>query len=77
MGGNVAEWCQDWYQPDYYAASSSRNPRGPSTGETKVYRGGSWADEATYAQTTLRRKANLDLPANNIGFRIVWDEDSD
>lgn len=73
MGGNVAEWCQDWYQPDYYAASSSQNPRGPSTGEKRVYRGGSWSDGATYAQTTLRRMAAPNVPADDIGFRIVWE----
>jgi sulfatase modifying factor 1 len=73
IGGNVSEWCRDWYQRDYYATSSSQNPMGPSRGDEKVYRGGSWADNSTYAQTTIRRKADPNLPADNVGFRIVWE----
>jgi formylglycine-generating enzyme required for sulfatase activity len=42
MSGNVWEWVSDWYDQDYYKNSPSKNPTGPSTGEAKVIRGGSW-----------------------------------
>ena len=29
IGDNVHEWCSDWYDPNYYAISPDRNPRGP------------------------------------------------
>jgi sulfatase modifying factor 1 len=41
MLGNVAEFCSDYYSPDYYKNDSTRiNPPGPSTGQEKVIRGG-------------------------------------
>ena len=44
MIGNVSEWCQDWYDRDYYQNGSGTNPRGPASGSRRVVRGGSFAD---------------------------------
>ena len=44
ISGNVAEWCQDWY--DYYNCNSQFDPGGPEWGVFKVARGGSWAGTA-------------------------------
>ena len=42
LTASVWQWCSDWYEPDYYSRSLSRNPKGPDNGTQKVLRGGSW-----------------------------------
>lgn len=71
MLGNVSEWVQDWYAPDYYAQSPVTNPTGPDSGSYRVYRGGCWFDEEKYCRPALRR---FDFPVSrfyNVGFRVV------
>jgi formylglycine-generating enzyme required for sulfatase activity len=54
MHGNVWEWCNDFYQVDYYQESPEENPRGPETGETKVVRGGAWKFSADSCRSGYR-----------------------
>lgn len=44
MSGNVWEWCQDWHGS--YSSSAQTNPQGPSSGYSRVFRGGCWANFA-------------------------------
>lgn len=42
QSGNIWEWCADWYDERYYRNTSTRDPRGPGEGLSRVSRGGSW-----------------------------------
>lgn len=70
--GNVWEWVQDRYNADYYAHSPDKNPKGPSTGEYYVRRGGSWSNREWQLLLTSRRGEELSSRRIHwIGFRCV------
>ena len=71
MAGNVREWVNDWYGSNYYSTSPTRNPSGPSSGEYRVLRGGSWNDSNRIIRAAYRNN-NYPTDANGYnGFRCV------
>jgi formylglycine-generating enzyme required for sulfatase activity len=70
---NVHEWCSDWYDPNYYAASPGRNPRGPEHGERKSSGGGSWRHHVKVARCSARSSIPPDFQYADYGFRVACD----
>ena len=68
MLGNVYEWVQDWGSP--YNDNPSTDPKGPSSGSSHVYRGGSWINVATDCRSSSR-SSYQDRGESNIGFRLA------
>ena len=69
--GNVWEWCQDRYGADYYRNSPDRNPSGPSTGDSRVLRGGSWDSPADFIRPARRAWDTPDYSSPLLGFRCA------
>jgi formylglycine-generating enzyme required for sulfatase activity len=74
MSGNVWEWVSDWYGKDYYKSSPRNNPKGPSSGESRVLRGGSWDDKPEFVRATSRPRGKPAKRNNYYGFRIAQDK---
>jgi len=87
MGGNVWQWCSDWYRADYFSKLSeaggvTRNPQGPTDSfdpsepgmKKRVQRGGSFLCTDQYCTRYMvgtRGKGDPDTGTNHLGFRCV------
>jgi len=74
---NVHEWCSDWYDPNYYAVSPERNPRGPERSpaepQRKASRGGSWRHHIKVARCSARSSIPPHFQYVDYGFRVACD----
>jgi serine/threonine protein kinase len=70
--GNVAEWCLDWYRPGYPGDGPRDNPTGPTDGDKRVIRGGSFKTSAAETRSAARAGARPNDRRDDVGFRIVY-----
>ena len=69
MGGNVAEWVNDWYGS--YENKDLKDPTGAETGTNRVVRGGGWSDKASALASNERGKKAPLYKGHSLGFRIA------
>ena len=76
MCGNLWQWCNDFYQVDYYPGAPRQDPRGPDDGKNKVVRGGAWRFSAGECRPGYRYNespgyADVCFGYDIYGFRCV------
>ena len=69
MAGNILEWVHDRYGD--YPSSKQTNPKGPSSGSSRVDRGGGWRSYASSLRGADRSGIESALRFDFLGFRCA------
>ena len=73
MLGNVAEWVEDCYEPNYLGASEDGSACSECATEDKSVRGGSWKDRGVRLRLNFRDYSPPGRRDKRVGFRLVSD----
>ncbi|MDR3632788.1 MAG: formylglycine-generating enzyme family protein [Isosphaeraceae bacterium] len=78
--GNVFEWCEDVWTPDYSTTKAA------TASARRVIRGGSWLNDAQYVRAAFRSHDGPSIRLHDLGFRcaefrapgpVGWQEDAE
>lgn len=71
MLGNVWEWCEDTWHPNYKGAPTQCTPWVDASEPLRVIRGGSWCCWENCCTSTIRDREVAEARYSDIGFRVV------
>jgi formylglycine-generating enzyme required for sulfatase activity len=71
MSGNVYESTWDWEDEVYYSGGDMTDPTGPSTGTSRVGRGGSWRYGSVTTRVSNRDRYHPEDRLDFLGFRLA------
>jgi formylglycine-generating enzyme required for sulfatase activity len=71
MHGNVWEWTEDCWNPNYVGAPPNADPRRSGDCSRHVVRGGSWDDYPWFVRSAERSTGATAVRLNDLGFRVV------
>jgi formylglycine-generating enzyme required for sulfatase activity len=71
MGCNALEWVWDWYDAKYFEISPKDNPLGPTTGISRVLRGGAWDGVPGCTRAATRKGGYPDDRGDFRGIRVM------